>query len=269
MNERAAGIFWIRLVMYLVLSLCIGSMYWDMGSGMGQVQDRVGILYFVHAFLSFMAVAALPAFIAERAVQERERRNELFGTGSYALSNFLAGLPFIFLMTLVCSLCIYFMSGFNQLDDGRFWVFTVDLFLCLVISESLMGLISVVVPHYIVGMALAGMYFGGMMLMEGFFILPDNLPDYWLWFHHVGFYTYANRVFLFNEFDQLSLTCDQPVTIVKGAPVCAFATGNDVLAFYDMQDTDVGVDLLVLVGNVVFYRLVFFLVLKFIRTGKR
>ena len=90
--------------MYTMLSLMIGTAYFDMENGQSNVQDRIGVLYYIHAFLTFMSIAVIPALIIERAVQERERRNKLYKTEAYVISHWFSGLPFLFMISLISSL---------------------------------------------------------------------------------------------------------------------------------------------------------------------
>lgn len=51
--------------------------------------------FFGSAFMSFMAVAYVPAFLEDRATFAKERANGLYGATPFMISNFLIGLPFL------------------------------------------------------------------------------------------------------------------------------------------------------------------------------
>ena len=46
--------------MYLMLSIMIGGMYYDIDNDQTTVQDRISILFYVVAFMVFMAIAVIP-----------------------------------------------------------------------------------------------------------------------------------------------------------------------------------------------------------------
>jgi hypothetical protein len=48
-------------------------------------------------------------------------------------------------------------------------------------SEAFMSVMAALVPHYIVGIALGSGVFGMFMLCQGFFIVRDDIPNYWIW----------------------------------------------------------------------------------------
>lgn len=47
--------------------------------------------------------------------------------------------------------------------------------------------------------------FGLFMLCCGFFVIPSNIPDWFIWGYWMGFHTYAFELFMFNEFDSVKL----------------------------------------------------------------
>ncbi len=51
--------------------------------------------FFGSAFMSFMAVAYVPAFLEDRAIFVKERANGLYGPTAFLVSNFLIGLPYL------------------------------------------------------------------------------------------------------------------------------------------------------------------------------
>ena len=66
---RNLGVFWMRVAMYIVLCICVGTVFHNMGRTWIDVQSRAAILFFVTAFLTFMAIAAFPAYIEELQVR--------------------------------------------------------------------------------------------------------------------------------------------------------------------------------------------------------
>jgi hypothetical protein len=51
--------------------------------------------FFGSAFMSFMAVAYVPAFLEDRATFIKERANGMYGATPFIIANFLIGLPFL------------------------------------------------------------------------------------------------------------------------------------------------------------------------------
>lgn len=80
---------------------------------------------------------------------------------------------------------------------------------------------------------LAGLY-GFFMLFQGFMLIPSDFPDWLFWVYYIGPQTYAWRTFMVSEF--------RGEEAFEGS----FATGNDVLKFYEIENVDRGNDMLVL-----------------------
>lgn len=64
--------------------------------------------------MSFMAVAYVPAFLEDRATFTKERANGLYGVTPFIVSNFLIGLPYLCMYSLLPVTCtISNMSSFD------------------------------------------------------------------------------------------------------------------------------------------------------------
>lgn len=248
------GLIWVRLVMYAMLSFMIGTMYVNIDNDDKAVQDRISLLFYVAAFMAFMSIAVLPFFLLEREVFIRERRSGWYPVSVYVLSYSLCALPGIFLIALVSSIIIYFPVG---LHDGRFQWFLCDLFLTLVVAEGFVMAFSVIIPIFILCMALVAGFFGMFMLCEGFFAIPSNIPPWWIWGYYIAFHTYSFRTFMWAEFDSLELDAKN------------WGSGDDVLAYYDMEDANPWADMVVLLAMAIIYRLIFYGVLSIFHTGRR
>ncbi|MES1909594.1 MAG: hypothetical protein MHM6MM_002310 [Cercozoa sp. M6MM] len=269
-NARNPGVYWIRWLMYFMLSLMIGTFYVDIGNTQSEIQDRISALFYACAFLVFMAIAVMPQLITERSVFTKETSNGWYGAGPYVIAHSLSSIPGLLVISLTCSLLIYFPMGLSTERDGalQFFLFLLNLFLSLFAAEAFMHAVAAIVPFYIIGMALAAGFFGLMMLAEGFFVLPSNMPAFWKWAYYIALHTYSFETFMWNEFNGLTLEpcgADTPVCLAPSG------SGNDVLSYYDMDVSGgkIAVNLIVMFCMALFYRLLAYAVLRYFRSGKR
>lgn len=100
---------------------------------------------------------------SRRCLSVRERGNGAYAIGPYVTANFVTFLPGLVLIAMVASCLVYFVAGLND-AEGRFWIFTADLFLSLCVAESFMLVIAAVAPHYIIGIAVGAATFGCFMV---------------------------------------------------------------------------------------------------------
>ncbi|EGZ12217.1 ABC transporter-like protein [Phytophthora sojae] len=196
-NWRHPGVFWLRVLMYVLLSLMVGTMY--LSSNNIKDVSMVPLLFYVQAFLVFMSVAALPALLEHRAVMEREMRSYALSLTGYTMSNLLAALPGILLISVLASAIVVFLANVNS-----FPTFLLNLTLSLIAAESLMHLLGAAVPHYIMGIALGAGLFGMFMLCEGFMVPFSDMPVYWKWGYYLAFHTYSFESFMYEHFSQVN-----------------------------------------------------------------
>jgi len=252
---RDPGVIYIRLFMYSMLSLLIGLMFFDLGNEHDDaaVMARTGVLFYLAAFMVFMSIAALPFFMLQREIFVKERCNGSYGVFEYVLSKWVVSVPGLALLALCSSLITVFMCGLNG-----FGTYLLDLFLSLLFAEGFMYTMAAIVPHYIIGMALGAGIFGFFMLCQGFLKIKSEIPDYLIWGHYMAPHTYTFRVFMYNEFRDIG-------ALSSGI----YGTGNDVLKFYDMEDTDVTTDLVVIAGFALLFQFFFGTALFYLHNGKR
>jgi len=232
----------IRVAMYIMLCFMVGAMYWDLGSknNDASVISRTSLLFYVDAFLVFMSIAALPTFMMERAIVEKEINNKLYHPILYQLSNWVISWLGIVIIAIVSTILVVLMANLNG-----FGIFFVNLFLSLLVAEGLISLCAFLVPHYIIGMALVAGLYGMFMLCEGFLIVKNDIPPWFIWGYYIAFHTYTFRVFMYNEFDPIKVIVDSN-----------FVSGESVLKFYSMDDVVVGNEFAILVGYIVGIQLI-------------
>ncbi|KAL3686713.1 hypothetical protein R1sor_013022 [Riccia sorocarpa] len=258
---RDVGYYWLRLAIYIVLTLCIGTMFWDIGTSFGAILGRAGCMSYVGGFLTFMSIGGFPSFVEDMKVFYRERMNGHYGVAAFVIGNSLSSMPYLFLISIVSSAIVYFMV---QLHPGaeHFIYFVLVLFASVLCVESLMMAVASIVPNFLMGIITGAGIQGIFMLVAGFFKLPNDLPKpVWRYpLFYVSFDMYSLEGLYQNDF--LGLTFDNYV--YNGLPIGPPLTGEFIVFDQYQIEKSRGKwqNLAVIFGMVIGYRLIFFLMIK-------
>ncbi|CAK9163270.1 unnamed protein product [Ilex paraguariensis] len=256
---RDLGYYWLRLAIYIALCLCVGTIFYDIGFTFGSIQARGSMLMFVAAFLTFMAIGGFPSFVEDMKIFSRERLNGHYGVAAFVVGNTFSSIPYLLIISLIPGAIAYYLVGLQKGID-HFVFFALLLFSCMMLVESLMMIVASVVPDFLMGIITGAGIQGVMMLNGGFFRLPDDLPKpFWRYpMYYIAFHKYANQGFYKNEFEGLTFPKEH-----EGGPPTI--TGDEILR--NVWQVELGyskwVDVAILFGMVVLYRLMFWGIIKF------
>ncbi|KAK4411692.1 ABC transporter G family member 11 [Sesamum angolense] len=158
-----------------------------------QVQIRVNDIFHEGGF---------PSFVEDMKIFTRERLNGHYGVVAFVVGNTFSSIPYLFLVSIVPGAIAYYLVGLQKGVD-HFIYFTLLLFGCMMLVESLMMVIASVVPNFLLGIIAGAGIQGVMILNGGFFRLPRDLPKpFWKYpVFYIAFHKYANQGFYKNEFE--------------------------------------------------------------------
>nr|QVT92334.1 ABC transporter [Salvia miltiorrhiza] len=254
---RDVGYYWFRFGIYTALCLCVGTVFHNIGSTYSSIQARASMLVFVSSFMTFMAIGGFPSFVEDmkkktftRQVFTRERLNGHYSVAAFVAGNSISSAPYLFLVTAIPGAIAYYLVGL-QGSANHFSYFVLLLLSCMMLVESLMMLVAALVPNFLIGIIAGAGIQGIMILNNGFFRLPNDIPKV-LWkfpVYYMSFQRYANEGFYKNEFEGLMLPDGQSGQV----------SGAEILArvWQIQMGRSKWVDLGVIVGMVVAYRLLF------------
>ncbi|KAF2672882.1 ABC transporter [Microthyrium microscopicum] len=171
----------VRYAMYLGLAIMMGTSF-------------INAIFFGLAFMSFMAVAYVPAYLEDRAVYVKDRVNGLYGLTAFMLINTLVGLPYLFGISLLFSIIAYWLLNFD-LSATAFFNFVMWLFLDLLAAEALVVFVSSLIPSFVIALALVA-FANGLWMSVGGFLHPVPLLN--------PFWKYGMMV---NEFARRTYSC--------------------------------------------------------------
>ena len=110
---------------------------------------------------------------------------------------------------MLFSLVSYWLTGFE--NTGRaFFKFVMWVFLDLLAAESLVVLVSSIVPIFVVALALVA-FLNGLWMSTGGFLVPLPLlnPFYKYVFHYIDYQAYVFQGMMVNEFENRVYSCGQ------------------------------------------------------------
>ncbi|KAJ1377799.1 P-loop containing nucleoside triphosphate hydrolase [Sesbania bispinosa] len=263
---RDLGYYWLRLVIYVALAISLGTIFYDLGISKGSIQDRGSLLSFVTGFLTFMTIGGFPSFVEDMKVFQRERENGHYGVVAFVIGNTFSSLPYLLLVSVIPGAITYYLPGLQK-GCEHFLYFLCVLFSSLMLVESLMMIIASIVPNYLMGIITGAGIQGIMLLLGGFFKLPNDLPKVvWRYpLHYIAFHRYALQGLFKNEYEGLRFVIDK-----GGEGSHNYISGEEVLR--NTWQTDMScskwVDLVILLGMIVLYRVLFFIIIKTIEKVK-
>ena len=234
----------------------MGTCWLRLGFSQEDVQPRVTAIFFGGAFLSFMAVAYIPAYMEDQAIFYKDQANGLYGPTEFMTANFLIGLPYILFISLLFSVIAYWLVNLWPTARG-FWTFVAFLFLDMLAAESLVVLVSSILPNFIVALAITAFANGLWMCVNGFLVPETVLNVFWRsWVTKIDYQNWVFRAMMWNEFHAQDFTCAK-----KG--VCAFPPSSDgttipgksVLAYYGYHSGPLGAFAGYIIAIVAVYRL--------------
>ena len=206
-SRRDAVVYGVRFAMYLGLAIMMGTVWLRLPPIQSSIQPFANCILFGSCFMSFMAIVYVPAFLEDRAVYVKDRANGLYGSTAFITSNFLIGLPYLFIIAFVSSTFVYWMTNFRPTGTA-FMTWVMWMYLNLVAAESLVVLISSLFPHFVAALALTAFANGLWMSCNGFMVpLPLLNPFYRYVFYYIDYQAYIFRGLVVNEFGYRVYAC--------------------------------------------------------------
>ncbi|KAH0493336.1 hypothetical protein TgHK011_000010 [Trichoderma gracile] len=266
-SHRDVMAYGIRIAMYLGLAILMGTVFLRLKTEQAYIQPLINAIFFGGAFMSFMAVAYVPAFLEDLSTFQQERANGLVTPLSFMVANFVIGLPFLFIISLLFSIITYWMSNFRP-SASAFFTWVLWLFLDLVAAESLVVLVSSIFNIFVVALATTAFANGLWMCVNGFLVPMGILNPFWKYvFHYIDYQAYVFQGMMVNEFGRRTYSCDE---ISDGQYQCDYPSdlnymgkirGVDVLSQFSIKPGEEGTWIGIMVGIIAGYRLLAYIVL--------
>ncbi|KAB5516893.1 hypothetical protein DKX38_027541 [Salix brachista] len=255
--SRDFGYYWLRLVIYIVVTICIGTIYLNVGTGYSSILARGSCASFVFGFVTFMSIGGFPSFVEEMKVFQRERLNGHYGVAAFVISNTLSAMPFLIMITFISGTICYFMVNLHPGFD-HYVFFVLCLYASVTVVESLMMVIASIVPNFLMGIIIGAGIQGIFMLVSGYFRLPNDIPKpVWRYpMSYISFHFWALQGQYQNDLKGLLFDNQSPdLPKISGEYILEYIFQIDV-------HRSKWIDLSVIFSMIVIYRIIFFIMIK-------
>lgn len=175
----------VKIFFTIVTALMFGSIYWQLGSKTGSVQDLFNIMGCMYAATLFIGInnssSVQPVVGIERTVYYRERAAGMYSALPYALAQAAMEIPYTLVQTILYALMVYSMIGFQWTAVKFFWFVFFMFFAFLYFTYYGMMCVAVTPSHHFAAIVSSAFY-GLWNLFTGFLIPRPATPVWWRWY---------------------------------------------------------------------------------------
>jgi ABC-type multidrug transport system permease subunit len=273
--------FFVTVGSNLVISLLLGSVFFDLPDDASSINSRCVLIYFAILFNGLNSALEILSLYAQRPIVEKHARYALYRPLAEAVSSTICDLPSKILSTLAFNLPLYFMAGLRHEVDAVF-TFLLFGFTCTLSMSMLLRTIGQSSKTVHQALTPAAILILGLVIYTGF-ILPTRDMQGWLrWINYANPIAYAYESLVVNEFTHRQFSClqfvpaypdaspDNRACAVPGAaPGADFIDGDFYIgANYGYTRAHLWRNFGILCAFIVIYSITYVLAAEYIKTNR-
>ncbi|KAI6674140.1 hypothetical protein NL676_002046 [Syzygium grande] len=176
----------IRFFMTIVIGALFGLIFWNKGQQTTQQQDLMNLLGAMYAAVLFLGAtnaSAVQSVVAiERTVFYRERAAGMYSELPYAFAQVAIETIYVAIQTIVYTLLLYSMIGFEW-KAGKFLWFYYYILMCFVYFTMYGMMVVALTPGHQIAAIVMSFFLSFWNLFSGFLIPRPQIPVWWRWYY--------------------------------------------------------------------------------------
>ena len=166
---RTPELFFARMGASVGFGVMLGTLFLNTSDDILGLQHRLSYFVFCCAFYYYTSLEALPIFLAEREIFQREYSRGAYRAGPYTLAQSITYFPAYLIVALLFTVITWWLVGLPR--DAGVWFFQVlTIFTIMCAGNAFATMISTLVPSPMVGQTAGSALLSVMFLFSGFFI---------------------------------------------------------------------------------------------------
>lgn len=190
--------FIARIAQALLMGLLRGSMFWMIPATPAGGRLILSSSVMTIVFVSLLSGPQLELVAKNRNVFMSERVQDLYPRWALVISFFLTQIPQSILETVVFSVTLYFMSGYER-SAAAFFKFYLITFLASLNQAAMTRSFAFAIPSKVLAAGVMSMVLLVLTMTNGFNILRDNIPKYIIWIYYANPSQYGVSALSVNE----------------------------------------------------------------------
>ncbi|KAF5953991.1 hypothetical protein HYC85_006847 [Camellia sinensis] len=174
----------IRFFMTIVIGALFGSVFWNKGQQTTKQQDLENLVGAMYAAVLFLAGSnansVLPIVAIERTVFYREKAAGMYSALPYAFAQVSIEMVYVTIQTLVYSLLLFSMIGFEWKVGKVLW-FYYYMLMCFIYFTIYGMMIVALTPGFQIAAVVMSFFLNFWNLFSGFLIPRPQIPVWWRW----------------------------------------------------------------------------------------
>ncbi|KAF5551419.1 ABC transporter CDR4 [Fusarium mexicanum] len=206
--------FVVTIAVNFVMSLVLGSVYFDLPSTAEAMNQRASVIFFAILFNGLSSALEILALYVQRPIVEKHARYALYRPLSESVSSIICDLPSKIISTLAFNIPLYFMVHLRR-DASAFFIFLLFGFTTTMTMSMILRTIAQTSKTVHQALVPAAIFIIGLVIYAGF-VLPIRSMKGWLrWINYVNPIAYAYESLIANEFSGRSFGCQ---TMIPSGP---------------------------------------------------
>lgn len=208
--KRNSQLIGPRVGQAVIMSLIMGSLYYNKGTSESEIYVRIGLILFVAIQLAFTNLIEQKIVVEDKKVVYKQSDAKFYPVLTYVLSIVIVHFPLSIVECGIFGTVIWWMTNFVA-DAGRYFIWLVLVWLSNLASSVIFRFYAWVSPGPEIAETLAAPSTAVFLLFGGFLITESNIPGYAIWLYWLSPFSWVLRAAANLEFG--SSRYDDPYTI--------------------------------------------------------
>ncbi|KAL5743166.1 hypothetical protein ACOSP7_029898 [Xanthoceras sorbifolium] len=229
----------VRFVMTISIAVLFGLIFWDKGQQISKQQDLFNLLGAMYSAVLFLgsgnANAVQPVVGVERTVFYRERAAGMYSALPYAFAQVAIEVEYVIIQTVIYSLILYSMIGFEWQVAKFFWFFYFML-MCFIYFTMYGMMVVALTPGVQIAAIVMSFFLSFWNLFAGFLLPRSQIPVWWRWYYWASPVSWTLYGVLTSQVGDIDAPLEMPgvvngTTTVKGYLKDTYGMEHDFLPF--------------------------------------
>ncbi|KAG0456490.1 hypothetical protein HPP92_024278 [Vanilla planifolia] len=208
----------VRFFFTLAIAFMFGTIFWGLGHKKEKRQDLFNAMGSMYAAVLFVGIsystAIRPIVSVERTVYYREKAAGMYSAFPYAFGQVMIELPYVLIQSILYSVIVYGMIGFEWNVAKFLWYIFFMYFTLLYFTYY--GMLAVgVTPNFQIAAIVSSAFYGIWNLFSGFVVPQPRMPLWWRWYYWACPVSWTLYGLLVSQYGDIHSTVDTNQTVAE------------------------------------------------------